>query len=111
MITHTILRKELARVAGIVLVTGVLTSCYSPNQQKLEDDIRTLVYPGMAVSAAIAHLSSRGFACTGDHPVTCSRVRQRLLPSSCVERVSLEPSDPRSAVRVVDVHPIVCAGL
>ncbi len=93
-----------------VFFSVTLSSCYVPNQHRLDNELRALVYPGMAVSTAIDRLSSRGFACEGDHPLTCARIRQRLLPSSCVERVELEPGDRASFLRVVDVRPIVCAG-
>jgi hypothetical protein len=88
----------------------VLLGCYSPNQAAFEKKVRTIVQPGMVVSDAIDKLSSNGFACSGDHPITCSRVRQRLLPSSCVERVNLEPGDRAAVLSTVDVRPIACAG-
>ena len=102
--------KTVGRAALWAFFGAALVSCYSPNQQKLDKELQTLVHPGMAVSTAVDRLSSRGFACDGDHPLTCTRIRQRLLPSSCVERVNLEPGDRASTLTVVDVRPIACAG-
>jgi hypothetical protein len=103
--------KTVARAALCALCYAALVSCYSPNQQTLEKEVVTLASPGIAVSTAIDRLSSRGFACGGDHPLTCTRMRHRLLPSSCIERVNLEPADRSSNLKVVDVRPILCAGL
>ena len=89
----------------------VFLGCYSPNHPALEKEVRNLVLEGMPVSTAVAHLSAHGFDCSGTHPITCTRIRQRLLPSSCVERVNLEPGDPTAALAHWDVPPIACAGL
>ena len=88
-----------------------LSACYSPNQRVFEQNVGELVQVGMPVSIAVDRLSNRGFACNGNHPVTCGRIRQRLLPSSCVERVNLQEDDRASVLTGVDIRPIVCAGL
>jgi hypothetical protein len=102
--------KAVGCTALYVLLSAALTSCYSQNQQRLDKEIRGLAYPGMTVPTAIDHLSSHGFACEGDHPLSCSRIRQRLLPSSCVERVNIDPAERAAVLTVVDVRPIACAG-
>ena len=102
---------SLSEATLCAFLCAVLASCYSPNQQKLEKDLRSVVQPGMTVSTAVDRLSARGFRCEGNRPLTCSRLRQRLLPSSCIERVNLEPADRASLVTVVDVRPILCVGL
>jgi hypothetical protein len=99
-----------ARSLTVAGLASILVGCYSPNQPMLEKEVRDLVQPGMPVSVAVADLSSHGFSCT-EKPITCSRVRQRLLPSSCVERVNLQPVNPGLVIGAVDVRPIVCAGL
>jgi hypothetical protein len=99
-----------SRSISIVGLSSVLAGCYSPNQPRLEREVLDLVQPGMSVSVAVADLSSHGFSCT-QTPVTCSRISQRLLPSSCVERVNLQLGPQGSAISTVDVRPIVCAGL
>ena len=96
---------------AVACLTAALAGCYSPNQKAFEKEVHTLVQPGMPVSAAVAQLTQRGFNCTGE-PITCSRIRQRLLPSSCVERVNLEATgQSSSALLSVEIRPIVCAGL
>jgi hypothetical protein len=96
-------------VAVSAALTLALFACYSPNQRRLEKSVQDLIHPGMPMSTAVAELSSRGFTCSGQHPVTCARIRQRLLPSSCVERVNLE-SGEASTVGRLDVPTIACAG-
>jgi hypothetical protein len=100
-----------ARMAIGACLSVFLSACYSPNQHMFERNVGKLVQVGMPVSMAMDRLSSRGFACNGNHPITCARLRQRLLPSSCVERVNLQPDDQESVLNRVDVPPIVCAGL
>jgi hypothetical protein len=99
-----------ARSLTVAGFASILAGCYSPNQPMLEKEVRNLVQPGMPVSVAVADLSSHGFSCT-EEPITCSRVRQRFLPSSCVERVNLQRVQPGPIIGTVDVRPIVCAGL
>jgi hypothetical protein len=104
-------RPMVARALAVACLTAALAGCYSPNQKAFEKEVHTLVQPGMPVSAAVAQLTQRGFNCTGE-PITCSRIRQRLLPSSCVERVNLEATgQSSSALLSVEIRPIVCAGL
>jgi len=69
--------KRLGIAPLCVILYAALVSCYSPNQQKFDKELRALVYPGMAVSTAVDRLSSRGFTCWGDRPLTCDRIRQR----------------------------------
>ena len=102
-------RLIVAKVLAVACLTGALAGCYSPNQKAFEREVHTLVQPGMPVSAAVAHLTQRGFDCTGE-PITCSRIRQRLLPSSCIERVNLQAAGS-TALLFVDIPPIACAGL
>lgn len=109
--TRTCPRSSIAaRSVTVACLALALLGCYTPNQQVLEKEVRNLARPGMPASAAVANLSSRGFECTGE-PITCSRIRQRLLPSSCVERVNLELADQSAVLRTIDVRPIACAGL
>ncbi len=44
-------------------------------------------------------------------PLTCARIRQRLIPSSCVEKVRLQFSQDGAVVRGTEIQPVVCAGL
>jgi hypothetical protein len=90
-----------------------LLGCYSPNHPALEKEVRSLVSVGMPVSTAVAHLTAHGFGCSGtpNGQITCARIRQRLLPSSCVERVNLESGNPAAALSRLDIPPIRCAGV
>lgn len=47
----------------------------------------------------------------GANVITCDRLRQRLLPSSCIERVHLEVAQSSPIVEAVNVDTIICAGL
>jgi len=80
------------------------------NQPAFESSVRSLVAIGMPVSAATESLRAFGLSCSAGNPIDCSRVRQRLWPSSCIERVKLTASD-RHTVENMDIRPIVCAGL
>jgi len=64
----------------------------------------------MPLAAAVESLRAEGFSCSAQNPVTCSRMRQRLLPSTCVERVNLYASSKTAAVDKIEVEPIACAG-
>ena len=64
---------------------------------------------GMPISEAISALSKDGFDCSGSDPVDCARTRQRLLPSTCIERVRLQHR--LWTVDTIDIAPIMCAGL
>jgi len=94
-----------------IAAVALVSACYSPNQGRLAKTVQELVHTGMPTSTAEDQLSSHGFACSGQRPFTCSRIRQRVLPSSCVERVNLTPNDVTSAVDRVEIPAIACAGL
>jgi hypothetical protein len=91
-------------------VTTSLTGCYFVNQPGFESTVNKRVSVGMPLTTATKNLDALGLSCDGDNPVDCSRVRQRLWPSSCIERVKLTISNSY-AVEAVDIRPIVCAGL
>lgn len=96
--------------ALIITVSSVLlAACYTPDQSRLDDWVNQQVAVGMPLSVAISKLSRNGFECSGYNPVDCARTRQRILPSTCIERVRL--SHAASAVDRIDTSPIVCAGL
>jgi hypothetical protein len=100
------------RVVVVALIACVvLGSCYTPNQARFSSFVNGRVEVGMPVSSAIAVLTADGFACSGNMPTDCSRIQQRLLPSSCVERVRLYSELNSRAVGRVEVPPIACTGL
>jgi len=87
------------------------TACYAPEQRRLEREIHKLVTPGMPGAVAMKKLESAQFSCTGTDPMTCARIRQRVLPSSCVERVNITLDKAAFTVKTIDVAPTLCAGM
>ncbi len=95
---------------GTAVLCLTLTACYTPDQSELEKEIRHLVSVGMPTSTATANLKADGFACSGDSPIFCGRTQQRLLPSSCAERVFLVSDKTTLMIVSFDVPPIPCTG-
>lgn len=87
----------------------VLGGC-TDEQSKFEDSVHHQVSLGMPLQAATANLSKLKLECSGSNPVDCSRVRQSLLPYSCVERVRLRWSEPDQVVDQVEIPKIACTG-
>jgi hypothetical protein len=72
------------------------------------------VSPGMPFVTGIKHLLKAGFTCDerGSAPaVTCTRMRQNILPYTCIQRVDLTTDSDRKTIVEVTPEPIVCAGL
>jgi hypothetical protein len=106
--------RNFLRYRSILLgVTSpvVLAACYSPNQPAFEASVQKQVKAGMPLGTAIENLGRLKLTCSGDNPVTCDRIRQRLLPSSCIERVRLAVVRASNIVETVEIPPIACAGL
>jgi hypothetical protein len=91
-------------------VTAGLSGCYFANQPAFESSVGKHVSIGMPLTTATENLGALGLSCDGGNPVDCSRVRRRLWPSSCIERVKLTISNSY-AVEAVDIRPILCTGL
>jgi len=91
-------------------IGGGLSGCYFVNQPAFESSVNKQVTVGMPLTTATQNLGRLGLSCAGANPVDCSRVRQRLWPSSCIERVKLTISNSHT-VEAVDIRPILCAGL
>jgi hypothetical protein len=91
-------------------VAAGLGGCYFANQPAFESSVNKRVSVGMPLTTATKNLGVLGLSCDRGNPVDCSRVRQRLWPSSCMEHVKLTISNSY-AVEAVDIRPIVCAGL
>jgi hypothetical protein len=96
-----------------VSLCALLAACYSPDQPKLDKEVRALVHPGMTMAEARDRLSFHGFSCAsfqgtpqvGDQlAVGCARYRGL----GCMEPVDLEPENWRPLVTAVDVRRIVC---
>jgi hypothetical protein len=99
--------RKLLLISGVASIAG----CYVPNQAAFESSVHKHVQAGMPLEAAVSNLGQMKMKCSGAHVVTCDRLRQRLLPSSCVERVHLEVAQTSPVVEAVEVDPIICAGL
>jgi hypothetical protein len=90
---------------------AALAACYTPNQTAFDASVHKQVKAGMPLATAVENLGRLKLTCSGDNPVTCDRIRQRLLPSSCIERVRLAVVRPSNIVETVEIPPIGCAGL
>jgi hypothetical protein len=88
-----------------------LCGCYFANQRAFEHRVRNKVAVGMPVEDAIARLSDLRLNCTGASPAVCSRIRQSLMPYSCVERVRLYWTEQTRRVSNIEIPEIACAGL
>jgi hypothetical protein len=95
----------------LLLCTIVLSGCYFRNQKAFEHRIQNHVAVGMPLQDAIARLSEMRLTCTRGNPSECSRIRQSLMPYSCVERVRLHWTEQAQQVTEVEIPEIACAGL
>lgn len=99
--------NKLLLISGLSCIAG----CYFPNQGAFESSVHKHVQVGMPIEVALSNLREMRMKCSGDKVVTCDRLRQRLLPSSCIERVHLDVAQANPVVEAVKVDPIICAGL
>lgn len=89
----------------------MLAGCYTVDQDRHAASMHALLPQGVTVAEAVRRLQANGFACDGPETAsTCGRTRQRLLPSTCIERVNLVVAPGTDALERVAVPPIVCAG-
>jgi hypothetical protein len=104
--------KRLFALMGVaVMGIALLSGCYIVNQPRFEASIHKRASVGMPLQAAVAALGERKMHCNGENPVDCSRLRQSLMPYSCVERVHLYSSGPDRLVTEIQIPKIACAGL
>lgn len=103
--------KSAVRKFVLLLCLLGLGGCYVVNQQKFERRVYREVAVGMSVDDALARLTDIGLTCTATNPAECSRVRQSLMPYSCVERVRVHWTDPARRVTNIEIPAIACAGL
>jgi hypothetical protein len=100
----------LARLALVLCVID-LSGCYFRNQKAFEQRVQTHVAVGMPMQDAIARLADMRLTCTGANPADCSRIRQSLMPYSCVERVRLQWGEQTKQVTKIEIPEIACSGL
>jgi hypothetical protein len=100
-------------LAGLALSFCVidLSGCYFANQNAFEHRVRAQVAVGMPVEDAIARLSDIRLDCTRANPADCSRIRQGLMPYSCVERVRVYWTEQTQRVSNIQIPKVACAGL
>jgi hypothetical protein len=102
--------NAVSRIFPVVVGIACLGACYFVNQPAFESSIKKKVSIGMPMATATKNLKAIGLTCNEGNPADCSRVRQRLWPSSCIERVNISVSN-NNTVEQLDIRPILCAGL
>ena len=104
------MRVRLLEIAVLFCALD-LSGCYFRDQQAFEHRVQSHVAVGMSAQDAIARLSDLRLTCTGTHPADCSRIRQSLMPYSCIERVRLYWSEQTQRITKVEIPKIACTGL
>jgi hypothetical protein len=107
------IRTNTLLAACLVLALPVLglSGCYFRNQKSFERRVERAVSTGMPLHQAVTRLSDLRLTCTLVNPADCSRIRQSLMPYSCVERVRLYWSGEAQQVTRIEIPEIACAGL
>ncbi len=100
-----------SRLSLILVGVALLNGCYFVNQPRFEASVHRQVTVGMPLQSAVAALSQLKLHCDGHDPLDCSRLRQSLLPYSCVERVRLYLSTVDPVITEIQIPKIACAGL
>ena len=95
---------------GAIAFMGI-SGCYFANQPRLENTVRAHIAVGMPLSTAIGNASALRFKCIGANPADCTRLRQSIMPYSCVERFRLFSSGAPAKVDGIEIPKIACAGL
>ena len=88
-----------------------LSGCYFRNQEAFERRVNGVVAVGMPLHDALPQLSKMRLSCTLANPADCSRLRQSLMPYSCVERVRMYWEEQTQRVTRIEIPQIACAGL
>jgi len=95
----------------MVLLALALGGCYRANQTRFEQSVHGQVSVGMPLQTAVTNVGKLKLECTGVNPLYCTRIRDGLMPYSCLERVVLHWSDPDRTLSAVDIPPIACTSL
>jgi hypothetical protein len=96
---------------ALLLCAVDLSGCYFRNQTAFERRVQGHVVVGMPVQDAIARLSEMRLSCTRANPADCSRIRQGVMPYSCIERVRLHWTEQTQQVTKIEIPEIACTGL
>jgi len=107
----TLTSTRLAATFALLLAVSGLSGCYFRNQKSFERRVESTISAGMPLQQAVSRLSDLRLTCTLVNPADCSRIRQSLMPYSCVERVRLYWSGETQQVTRIEIPEIACAGL
>jgi hypothetical protein len=105
--------KSMTKLLLAVICAVCIAGCYTVNNERFAGHVQTLVEPGIKMDTATRRLEADGFSCGPAAPTpsrTCAKTRQRLIPSTCIERVNLYTSGNSAIVERIEVPHIVCAG-
>lgn len=103
--------RDVGNVLAGAIALATMGGCYFANQPKLERTIHARMVVGMPLATAISNASAMRFNCGRTSPVDCTRLRQSLMPYSCVERVRLYSSGTPPVIDAIEIPKIACAGL
>jgi hypothetical protein len=109
--------KDIAFILFGAALLACVDGCagMSPSDNvKFQAVVAKNVAAGMPFVIGIKHLVQAGFTCDerGSAPaVTCTRMRQNILPYTCIQRVDLKTDSDRKTIVEVTPEPIVSTGL
>jgi hypothetical protein len=90
-----------------------LAGCAAPDQSRLGHFVTQTVHPGMPMDQALVRMQAEGFHCNAgagaDAVILCTRSQDRLLRSSCIERVDLVHSATAAkTLGAIDILEVKC---
>jgi len=99
----------------VLMLAAQLAGCYTVDQTRLGNFVTQTVQPGMPMDQALVRMQAEGFFCDagnasiGSAVTVCTRSQDRLLRSSCIERIDLVRSTAAArTVSAIDVLEIKC---
>jgi hypothetical protein len=95
----------------MLMLLAQLAGCYTVDQSRLGNFVTQTVQPGMPMDQALVRMQAEGFFCdaTGGAVTVCTRSQDRLLRSSCIERVDLvRGASTAKTVGAIDVLEVKC---
>jgi hypothetical protein len=105
-------RKNTMRRLLMLALALQLAGCYTVNQTQFGNFVTQTVQPGMPYDQALVRMQTEGFFCSvgSSNAITvCTRNQDRLLRSSCVERVDLVRSATSTGtIGAIDVMEVKC---
>ena len=84
------------------------------DNQAFRSELTEIVFPNMPLLKAKERLAKAGFACDERSyapEISCTRVRNNISLSSCVQRVNLTTDTEQQTVLAVKPKEIVCTGM